>query len=158
MSVRCIHFAEGYKYQLTRNHEEQLAYIRPPHDILTPWVDLYASGLLVLKFGYASDGSSGPTVQTKNTFRGSFVHDGLFQLIRLGLLGPDYFDPANRELHRILLEDGMSRIRAWWWLEGVQRFGKPFSDPANKTPDRCAPSDCADCATEAGPNNAANLA
>lgn len=78
-------------------------------------------GLLTMKKGYAWDGPSGPTIDTKNFMRGSLVHDALYQLMRNGQLAPQWREGADQELRRICREDGMNRFRAWYVLQGVRK-------------------------------------
>jgi len=100
-----IKYREGYKYVLHETYSVQTS-IRPPADIITPFITLTASGLLILRAGYASDGPSGPTIDTKNFIRGAFGHD------------------ADRDLDRWCKEDGMWGIRRWWVLRGVRLGGE----------------------------------
>jgi hypothetical protein len=140
----CITFADGYRYQLRAGYAVFLPELadpsRPP--IRTPWVELDPDGWLRIRPGYAWDGPSGPTMDTKTAMRGSLVHDVLFQLLRLGHLPPSAFEPANRILQRICLEDGMWSVRANLWYHAVRIFAKPATDPAAESPDQCAPEGC----------------
>lgn len=119
-----IRYRSGYKYQLTNDYRTQLALVRTESDITTEFIELTRDGLLWIKHGYAWDGPSGPTVDTPNFMRGSLVHDALAQLMRDGYIGTDQFTNVNRELQRICIEDGMSRIRAAWVFMGVEHCGK----------------------------------
>lgn len=56
--------------------------------------------------------------------RGSLVHDALAGLMRDYYIGRfAWFTAINRELQRICIEDGMSRIRAWSVFIGVEYLG-----------------------------------
>lgn len=131
-----IAYTEGYKYQLAKDYETRIP-IFPRDHISTEYVILSASGDLIIKRGYAWDGPSGPTVDTKNFMRGSLVHDALYQLIREGHL--DCKDRADALLRQMCLEDGMSDIRAWWVYKGVQGFGKGATLPSAIKPILYAP-------------------
>ena len=133
-----VFYKAGYKYQLSRDYEVQTN-VFPDQDIVTEYVCLSKSGLLKLKEGYASDGPSGPTVDTKDSIRGSFGHDGFYQLIRLGLLDNKWRPVCDSELRRWCLEDGMCEFRAWYWYEGVRLFAGPASEPINDNPELSAP-------------------
>lgn len=79
--------------------------------------------IMCLKQGYRSDGASGPTFDTPNTFGGAFPHDGFYQALRLGLI-PQWSKPLADTWFRILLRrDGMSWARANVFYYGVHYFG-----------------------------------
>ena len=90
------------------------------------------NGYLIIRSGYAWDGPSGPTYDSKNTMRGSLIHDALYQLIRDGLLPFDYWKKADDELYRICRLDGMSWIRARLWIRGLRLIGGSAAKPKNK--------------------------
>ena len=77
-------------------------------------------GKLIVKCGYAWDGPSGPTIDTKNFMRGSLAHDALYQLMREDLLGIQWRVPSDRYLQELCKEDGMSSFRAWYVYKGLQ--------------------------------------
>ena len=133
-----IYYKGGYKYQLTRGVVVQVG-IKPSKNITTEYIDLTRNGSLVIRKGYCWDGPSGPAIDTKNFMRGSLVHDAAYQLIRQGYLPAFARKLADRELHRIILEDGMSRIRAWLVLRAVSRYAGPAADPSNRKAEMVAP-------------------
>lgn len=140
--MTCIHYASGYRYQLRRPHVEKTA-VRPPARIETDWLALDPDGTLYLFAGYAWDGASGPTFDSKSSMRASLSHDGFYQLLRLGLLAAEWREAVDAEFHRICREDGMWSWRAALWHQAVRRFASPAADPAQVTPDECAPGgDC----------------
>lgn len=117
-----IKYKEGYKYQL---HETYVIVIPITGFTITmhDFIQLAPDGTLMIFEGYAWDGPSGPTIDTKNFMRGSLVHDVLYQLMREGYL-PQYFRPvADKLLYAICREDGMSWIRGQWVLLGVEIGG-----------------------------------
>lgn len=118
-----IYYRAGYKYQLARDYSIQLD-LKLPTDIVTEYVIITKDGLMILKRSYAWDGCSGPTYDDKTNMRGGLVHDGGYQLMRLGLLPPEYKDIFDKLLRFICLEDGMWKIRAWYYFEGVDHFAK----------------------------------
>jgi len=79
--------------------------------------------ILTLMKGYACDGPSGPTVDTEDFMRGSFVHDALYQLIREGVLGKSFRKKADKILYRLCREDGMPWFRAQYVYRAVRWFG-----------------------------------
>jgi hypothetical protein len=142
MSTRCVRYRSGYKYQLRNEHVDSVAVI-PDAAIVTDYVQLDTAGLITLRRGYAWDGPSGPTIDTKNFMRGSLVHDALYQLMRVEELDKDLWrEEADRELRRMCREDGMSRLRAWWVFRAVRAFGDPSASPDSKRPVEAAPAGC----------------
>lgn len=139
-----IRYKEGYRFQLAADAFTQTA-IFPPEDIITEYIELLETGILILKFGYASDGPSGPCrwiadrlpawlrkKYLKTILPGAFAHDGLYELIRQGLLKPIWRYQADREFKRINLENGMCKARAWWTYKAVRDGGASSADPKNK--------------------------
>ena len=135
-----IFYKSGYKYQLHKTYVHQLRF-RPPIEetVETDYIILTPDGVLTIKKGYAWDGASGPTYDSKNSMRGSLVHDVIYQLIRMQELPEGYRDEADEELFLIVLEDGMSKFRANIWLFGVENFAGFAADPDNLKPIECAP-------------------
>jgi len=138
----CIRYSDGYKYQLRVTYRVRID-ICPAQPIKTQWIELDCDGWLTINAGYAWDGPSGPTFDTLDFMRGSLVHDALYQLLREGFLPPSDRKPADMILQRIVLEDGMPAIRAWWVYQGVRFGGGPGADPAMVSPDKFAPAACA---------------
>ena len=130
-----IKYRRGYKYQLAEDYTVQTGIIRnmkPRYIIETEFITLFPDGTLFIRKGYACDGASGPAIDTKNIMRGAFIHDALYQLLRQGHLHIERREQADKELKRICLEDGMSKVRAWWVYRGVRRFAKFAALPENK--------------------------
>lgn len=126
-----ISYKSGYKYQLVEDYTVKVA-LHPQQDIITEYIILTTKGILTIKKGYAWDGPSGPTFDTKTFMRGSLVHDALYQLIRQIHLSNMWRGTADKELKRICIEDGMSRIRAWWVFNGVALGGASAASPRNR--------------------------
>jgi hypothetical protein len=139
--AECILYASGYAYQLRAPYVTKLE-IRPPHGCGTDWITLDVDGNLTIRAGYAWDGASGPTIDTKDSMRASLVHDALYQCIRLGLLDESFREAADNIFQRMCREDGMFGPRAWLWYHAVRIFAKPATDPAAESPDQCAPEGC----------------
>lgn len=124
-----IHYREGYKYQLAKSYEVHID-LKPAKPIRTEFIKLTVGGRLTIRQGYAWDGPSGPTIDTKNFMRGSLVHDALYQLIGNGLLDAEHRKRADEILRDICKEDGMSSVRAWWVYRAVRLAGgKAASEP-----------------------------
>ena len=133
-----IFYKAGYKYQLHQDYAQAIP-VSPDALVFTPYLALTTAGILLIKAGYAWDGPSGPTVDSKNFMRGSLVHDALYQLIRLGKLPLETKQVADELLHAMCLEDGMSRIRASWVLLGVRLGGGASRLPKAEPEVRSAP-------------------
>ena len=113
-------YRAGYKYQLAKPYE---CLIGIRHTVSTPYIHLNTGGDLLIERGYAWDGPSGPTFDTRTFMRGSLVHDSLYQLMREGHLPTSCREQADLELWRICREDGMCWPRAWWVYRAVRIFG-----------------------------------
>lgn len=121
-----------YKYNLHQTYEyEANIEVHEPCDL--GYIKITAEGSLAISEGYAWDGPSGPTIDTKNFMRGSLVHDALYQLIREKKINENQRRRADEILREICLEDGMSKIRAWWVFWGVNLFGAAAAKPDMKS-------------------------
>lgn len=134
MSIR---YKAGYKYQLQSDYIHQLSYVCPDIavEIETDYLWLGLDKTLIVKKGYAWDGPSGPTIDTKNFMRGSLVHDALYQLMRLGHLDKNAWrNRTDHELQRICRDDGMWWVRAQVVYWGVRIGGNPGAKYGNENP------------------------
>jgi hypothetical protein len=135
-----IRYKGGYKYKL---EEDYVLDVRGKVLLLegidTKYIRLDTDGTLIVKEGYAWDGPSGPTFDTKNFMRGSLVHDVFYQLIRDGYLVQSFRKVADILLYNICREDGMWYVRAWWVYLAVRIFGKTAADPSSNKPVEEAP-------------------
>ena len=114
-----IHYKEGYKYQLTRPYSVETG-ICPPTTIDYPYWTLHDNGLLEVSAGFAWDGASGPTWDTKSSMRPSLVHDCFCQMAKDRRIDYKTFAPLYNQLFRdMCVEDGMWPIRADIWRAGV---------------------------------------
>lgn len=141
MASACWRDLRSYKYQLVGDYSVSVP-IAPESNIITPFIALSSAGQLTIRKGYAWDGPSGPTIDTKNFMRGSLVHDALYQLMRGKHL--DYRvhrQPADAVLKQLCLEDGMSGFRAGYVYRSVQAFGEKNARPVAEPPDKvtCVP-------------------
>ena len=126
-----IHYTDGYKYQLAADYFHRLKF-KPGVTVQTDYATLYEDGRMVIRKGYAWDGPSGPTYDTKSAMRGALVHDVLYQLMRLELLPGMWRPESDMELYYIVREDGMWWWRAKLWLKAVKQFAGFAADPSNK--------------------------
>lgn len=139
--MTCIRYAAGYKYQLRAPYNTIIPEFadseRQP--IATEWIALQPDGNMTIMVNYCWDGASGPTYDSRSSMRGSLVHDAGYQLLRLGLLPASMRGAVDNAFHRICVEDGMLKPRAWLWFHAVRIFASPAADPAAISPDECAP-------------------
>jgi hypothetical protein len=131
-----ITYRAGYKYVLDKDYVQ---HIQLNASVSTEYICLTTKGLLKIKRGYAWDGPSGPTVDTRNFMRGALVHDVLYQLIRLGYLGKSDRLYADDLLRAMCREDGMSWLRAWWVYRAVRAFGAGSARPSATRSQKKAP-------------------
>jgi hypothetical protein len=133
-----IVYKRGYKYQLREDYEVDTGI--EGYKANTPYIKLYKNGNIKIKKGYAWDGPSGPTIDTKTFMRGAFVHDALYQLLREGHL-PAYEGrlAADQLMRRFCREDGMSWLRAWYTYTAVRVFGKKSAEAKGGYPTETAP-------------------
>lgn len=125
----------GYKYQLVDPLEYMLPAYFPARsfEIDLDYLYLGRNGLLILESGYCSDGPSGPTIDTKNFMRGAFIHDALYQFMRLGHLDREAYRPlADRVLYDVIREDGMWWPRAKAVYYAVRWGGSKAADPGSE--------------------------
>jgi hypothetical protein len=126
-----IAYKSGYRYQLVRDYHCHVD-IYPTEDCFSEYITLDKNGNLTIHRGYSWDGPSGCTIDTKNFMRGSLIHDSLYQLLREGLLPKEYREQADKELKKACLQDGMSRLRAWYVYTAVKHFAGYAADPSNR--------------------------
>ena len=96
------------------------------------WLD---HGVLTISEGYAWDGPSGPAFDSRVWMRASLVHDALYQLMREGPLPREMRKIVDDLMRAHLLEDGMSRFRAWYSYRGVRLLGGAAAEtrPTSRT-------------------------
>ncbi len=138
-SKACYRKLSNYKYQLLEefSYQTTITGFEANHD----FIQLREDGQLVIKKHYAWDGASGPTWDTKNSMRASLVHDAFYQLLRLESLPQSQIVPADQLFKKMLIEDGMSKVRAWIWYRGLRLANGAAAKPGTQDPIRkiCAP-------------------
>lgn len=132
-----IHYKEGYKYQLVEPHSFNIGRVNdnlyPPDnkDYTGDWywdagplLKLYPDGTVIESVGYAWDGASGPAIDDDTNMVPALEHDGLYQLIRAGILPEDPWRKyADERLRDGALERGMFWLRARYWYRAVRFAG-----------------------------------
>ena len=111
-----------YKFTLVESYSRNIA-IEPDEKLGNNFLYLDTDGTLFISKGYSWDGPSGPTFDTKNFMKGSLVHDALYQLMREKFLEFSYRKYADELLKEMCIEDGMSRLRAFYVYWAVRLFG-----------------------------------
>ena len=117
-----ISYKKGYKYKLCGNITRQTTILQDK-DINRRYISLNENGLLTVKSGYCWDGATG-AIDTKTIMRASLIHDALCQLINNKIISKTYQILSDKELYDICIEDGMSKVRAWWIYHAVRHFDK----------------------------------
>lgn len=120
-----IRYSEGYKYQLEALYacETPVTGTLIEDDLFT----LYESGLLVIRRGFAWDGASGPTIDSKSSMRASLVHDVFCVCMRDGRLSYEKWqDTVNEFFRQQCIEDGM-----WQWRAGLWHAAVELADAGN---------------------------
>lgn len=130
MGLSKILYKAGFKYQTAETYSITLRFDCPDFNI-DPYIRLNANKLTI-HGGYAWDGPSGPTIDTKSFMRGSLVHDVLYEAMRKGFLSKNFRYPADKLLRDMCIEDGMWRWRAAWVYAAVRKAGGPSANPANR--------------------------
>ncbi len=132
-----IYYKKGYKYQLCADYQIMV----PIYGVnaTTLYVELTKEGALTICTGYAWDGASGPTIDTKSSMRATLVHDALDQLLREGRIPLRHQAVVDQMLYDIGKADGMLHCRIALWLKAVSLFGKCSLDPDNGHPLIIAP-------------------
>ena len=137
-----IKYREGYKYQLCEDYQYHTEF-RPLKKIeVNGHIILDTDGLLIIRRGYAWDGCSGPTLDTKSNMRAGLIHDSLYQIGRnrdileqQGIFLPyDYREKVDNVFKKILEEDGMNAVRRWTFFHAVRSFAGYAADPKHKKP------------------------
>lgn len=126
-----IAYTSGYKYQLMEAYQIETGF-KTEKVVQTKFLTLEPTGTLWIRKGYAWDGPSGPTIDTRSSMRGSLVHDALYQLMRGELLSQNYRSTADRLMYLIMVEDGMWKWRAGWWHTVVRKLAGMSADPRSK--------------------------
>lgn len=127
--MQTIKYQKGYKYRLYEQRIIKVA-IQPENAIVTNYITLSQTGILVIKPGYAWDGCSGPTWDDKTNMRAGLIHDALCQLMRLELIPQSFRNDVDNELRKAMIEDGAFKIRAWYYYKAVNsRFGDKSCSP-----------------------------
>jgi len=125
-------YKAGYKYQLAEPLILQVGF-RPPKAFETDFFGLNLEGQLIIKPGYAWDGSTG-IPDTKENLAPSCGHDVEAQAMRMGLLPFSYWRATNIDYCRWCTERGSWRITTWCYRKGLDMTGGSFAKSENRRP------------------------
>lgn len=124
-----IKYRDGYKYQLAQSH----VVITPitGYKVEDEYYSLHETGILTIHKGYAWDGPSGVTFDTKSSMRPSLEHDAFCQMLRARQLPFELQDAVNKFFYEQCLDAGMWGWRAWLWYKAVEAAdcGNPAQGP-----------------------------
>jgi len=87
---------------------------------------------MTIREGYASDGASGPTIDRKENLYAGFGHDGLYQLMREGLLDFRQWHRADEDYGKWMLECGAWKITVKINLKGLGLMKGKYARPENR--------------------------
>ena len=136
----------GYKYQVAPTYfcvniepfvkKKERAILN--FDVVTDWMILKC-GFMILKYGFACDGPSGPTVDSDNFMIGAHVHDGYYKLMRMEFIPAKYRKIIDKILYRMNRAAGMNLFRANYIYVNVRAFSGFAIKPKNKAKIRKIP-------------------
>jgi len=129
-----LQYTKGYKYQLAENYEfEFIQNLTKTSKRLSNlmFIRCEFESIKVLS-GYAWDGPSGPTKDTKTNMRASLEHDVLYQLIRFEILPRNLRKAADLQFDKTAKEDGMSWWRRKYYLFALRKFAGFAASPKSK--------------------------
>ena len=115
-----------YKYTATERYGMYVPALKGAPDFDLPFAKLQTGHLSILP-GYASDGPSGPTIDTPDAIRAAFFHDVLYQAMNADLIPWTYRRAADKLLVHLAREDGMPLWRALIWYRSLRIFGRAFA-------------------------------
>ena len=120
-------YKDGYKYQLAEPFQAILPF-SPRTVIANDFCSLVPQdgrSLLTVRKGYAWDGCSGPTIDSRCAMRACFIHDGLYQFGREGHFAhlAGWREIADAVLRDTAIQDGMWEWRAGMWHRAVRIAG-----------------------------------
>ncbi len=137
---------KAYKYKLEESEIRMTGIMG--YDFNTRYMTMLDDGRLLVKRGYAWDGSSIPYKRLLRVLSffiydadryckiASLIHDALCQAMREGLLSATWKKTADSIYCGMCMEGGMSRKRANIRYRALRKFGdvgiKPEKNPRNK--------------------------
>jgi hypothetical protein len=133
-----LEYKSGFKYQNDKEFRCFIPSLKKYGTLHHNFIHL-DNGYLTVYKGYAWDGASGPTFDTKSSMRGGFIHDVIYELLRHGLLPPEVKEIADEILEFVCKGDDMWWWRAEAWHIVVDKLADAAADPKNKKKVHIAP-------------------
>jgi hypothetical protein len=130
VSGALMKYSSGYKYQLEEDYEVQTP-VKGTFVVGSQFI-LYGSGLLHISRGFAWDGASGPTFDSKSSMIASLVHDVFCVMMRNKMLPyTEYHHTVNKFFRQQCIDAGMWKWRAEVWYRAVELAdaGNPDQGP-----------------------------
>ncbi len=135
---------EPYKYRMMQRRTYVLQYVKFPEPFRhcgrkngapsdSPMISGAGSAITFYE-GYSWDGASGPVLDTKSVHLASLVHDGLYQSMRLKVLGKDEKKNSDRE-YLLIYRKQIRWWQAWKWARYLEfKLGLLFARPGRAEP------------------------
>lgn len=115
-----MNYRKGFKYQL---EEEYVAYTGIiGYEVETTWIRLEEDGKLILRYGYAWNGSNF-VWDTKSSQQASAEHDAFYKLLRLLLIPMKVRKDVDKRYGRKCKMDGMWEWRAKLRARTLKKVG-----------------------------------
>lgn len=138
-----IPYSENYLFQLG-DYIIQTP-IRPKQNINTKWVNLNTDGLMTIRDGFGSDGTSFLETKLKwipiwgkkiiNLLRkGSFVHDGFYYLFKMDALILSFRPQVDDFAFELWIDSGVPEWFAKLCRRELRKFGGSAALPENMNP------------------------
>ena len=121
---------KSFRFQVAEDTELELVNAMELPDVEFEWFTK-SGNTIKIKKGYAWDGASGPTIDTKDTIRASLIHDCYYQAMRLGLVHKQFRKVADKELRDQMIKAGCWKIRAKLWYLAVRLFAASSAKEGN---------------------------
>ncbi len=133
MDVNKLKYLQGMKYVLS----EDIIFQTPVlgYNITDQFFTLSENGKLLIRTGFAWDGASGPTIDTKDCLAASLVHDVFCICMRDYRISYAQWQPTiNKFFRDMCIANGMPVWRADLWHKGVTigDAGNPIQGPDRK--------------------------
>ena len=92
--------------------------------LVSPYIILWLDGTLLVKENFEWNFGSGPAVDTPAMVAASCIHDALYTLMDLGLLGPEHQRDSDKTFKDILKHGGTAIFRRYYCYVMVRIFGR----------------------------------
>ena len=124
-----MEYIKGFKYQLNEEYVSYTGIIG--YEAETTWIRLEEDGRLILRLGYAWNGSNF-VWDTKSSQQASGEHDAFYKLMRFLLLPKSIRELADKRYKDKCIEDGMWIWRANLRYKALIKAGSSGILPSNR--------------------------